>query len=68
MNEVLYAFIGFDPATGDVKSLDAWADQNEMPTLSKAVYSIRICMQLFHLVVGLMPSVYSTYVCSVNFF
>ncbi|RTL10232.1 MAG: glycoside hydrolase family 18 protein, partial [Neisseriaceae bacterium] len=37
MNEVLYAFIGFDPATGDVKSLDAWADQNEMPTLSKAV-------------------------------
>lgn len=37
MNEVLYAFIGFNPATGDVKSLDAWADQNEMPTLSKAM-------------------------------
>lgn len=37
MNEVLYAFIGFTPATGEVKSLDAWADQNEMPTLSKAM-------------------------------
>lgn len=37
LNHVIYAFIGFDPSTGNIKSLDTWADSNQMPSLSKAV-------------------------------
>ena len=37
LNEVLYAFIGFDETNGNITSLDSFADENEMPTLAKAM-------------------------------
>lgn len=36
INDLIYAFIDFNEATGDVVSQDAWADSNQLPALSKA--------------------------------
>lgn len=36
INDLIYAFIDFDENTGDVVSQDTWADENQLPVLSKA--------------------------------
>lgn len=37
INDIIYAFIGFNPATGDVKTLDASADSWGMSAVSRAM-------------------------------
>lgn len=37
INDIIYAFIGFDPATGDVKSLDGSADSWGLSAVSRAL-------------------------------
>jgi chitinase len=37
VNTIYYAFIGFNGSTGDVSSLDSWADYNQMPIVAKSM-------------------------------
>jgi hypothetical protein len=37
VNTIYYAFIGFNGSTGDISSLDAWADYNQMPIVAKSM-------------------------------
>ncbi|MFN8769701.1 MAG: glycoside hydrolase family 18 protein [Neisseriaceae bacterium] len=37
INDIIYAFIGFDPATGNIKSLDASADSWGLSAVSRAL-------------------------------